>query len=354
MHSAQNPDTTHSRGTVLLLRHRMSRCYPCPPRTNETENDHARLVWCCVATGRDIGRAPSIRRYQLTTSENSPLGNANNRPHHTNNNKIVDAETDAASVRPTVIVNSIYRGILTGFNEAFVVTESTREHLIAEDAASAQLLKPILRGRDIRRYHAQWANLWLLDVHNGYDSVGPIDIAAYPAIKSHLDRYYAKLEVRQDRGITPYNLRNCAYHAQFCGNKLFWPDLSPRGRFVLSKTEMYCTNTGYIMKGSRLGYLCGLLNSPLVSWYLQKTAVTTGEGLIRWIRSTVERIPIPIPDAPVESALVRLVEQRSRVAGTADRIPKFPERRIDEIVYGIYGLDADEVSHIEHWAALKP
>jgi type II restriction/modification system DNA methylase subunit YeeA len=108
---------------------------------------------------------------------------------------------------------SIYRGILTGYNEAFIINGKKKDELIAEDPKSAELIRPILRGRDIKRYNSDFADLWLLNVHNGIkeSAVKPVNIDEYPAIKNHLDSFYPDLEKRTDKGITPYNLRNCAY-----------------------------------------------------------------------------------------------------------------------------------------------
>ncbi|MCY4234540.1 MAG: hypothetical protein OXE59_12485, partial [Bacteroidetes bacterium] len=66
-----------------------------------------------------------------------------------------------------------------------------------------------------QRYQANWADLWLIDTHNGWDNIAPVNVSEYPGIKHHLDQYYEKISKRQDRGITPYNLRNCAYHEHF-------------------------------------------------------------------------------------------------------------------------------------------
>ena len=109
--------------------------------------------------------------------------------------------------------NEIYRGITTGRNEAFIIDNQTKEALVAEDPKSAEILKPALRGRDIHRYQADWVGLWLIDTHNGYEDIPAIDVDEYPAVKSHLDNFYARLERRYDKGRTPYNLRNCTYTA---------------------------------------------------------------------------------------------------------------------------------------------
>ena len=122
---------------------------------------------------------------------------------------------------------SIYYGIKTGFNDAFIIDQAKRKELMAADPRSTEILRPIIRGRDIARYRAKWANLWLIDTHNGWSDVPPIDIDQYPAVKSHLNRFIERLECRQDRGITPFNLRNCAYHDEFQRPKLIWMHMTP-------------------------------------------------------------------------------------------------------------------------------
>ena len=108
---------------------------------------------------------------------------------------------------------SINRGILTGFNEAFIITADKKDELIKADPKSAEIIRPILRGKDIKRYSTKFANLWLINTHNGIKEqhILPVDVNNYPSIKKHLNIYYDKLAKRSDKGITPYNLRNCVY-----------------------------------------------------------------------------------------------------------------------------------------------
>ena len=112
----------------------------------------------------------------------------------------------------------IYRGILTGYNDAFIISSEKRKEILAncadedERERTAELIRPILRGRDIRRYGYDWANLWLINAHNGIrGKIERVHIEDYPAIKQHLDNYWDKIESRADHGETAYNLRNCAY-----------------------------------------------------------------------------------------------------------------------------------------------
>ena len=109
-------------------------------------------------------------------------------------------------------------GIKTGFNDAFIISTEKRNEILdncssdEERQRTAELIRPILRGRDIKRYGYDWANLWLINTHNGVKGVMPrVDIMEYPALKAHLDQHWDKISKRADKGDTPYNLRNCAY-----------------------------------------------------------------------------------------------------------------------------------------------
>ena len=243
---------------------------------------------------------------------------------------------------------TINYGIKTGYNDAFVIDDATRQALIAEDLNSAEIIKPILRGRDIQRYQAGWAELWLIDSHNGYGDILAVDINDYPAVKDHLDGFYSQLKKRQDKGRTPYNLRNCAYHEDFTKEKLFWMDMSNKGRFAYSDSEMYCNDKGFIMTGKALKYLCALLNSALITWLIKNTALTTGVGLTQWKKFAVERLPIPQVPPTKQRPFVRLVD-RILEAKATDPVADTEEMEaeIDRLVYGLYGLTEGEVGVME-------
>ena len=241
---------------------------------------------------------------------------------------------------------AINYGVKTGLNEAFIIDNETKDALVAQDPRSAEILKPVLRGRDIQRYQADWAGMWLIDTHNGHDDVPAIEIDDYPAIKAFLDRHSEKLAKRYDRGRTPYNLRNCAYHATFARPKLFWMDMSPEGRFAYDEGEMYCNNKGYILSGGPLKYMCAVLNSRLVTWLMGNSARTTGLGLLQWERFSVGRIPIPrIPEAE-RGPLVDLVDCILE-AKAADTDTAALEGESDHLVYDLYGLSREERSAVE-------
>ena len=243
---------------------------------------------------------------------------------------------------------SMYMGIKTGRNDAFIIDDETKDALVAEDPMSAEMIRPILRGRDIQRYQAKWAGKYLIDTHNGFGSVPATSANDYPAIKNHLDKFYPTLEKRHDKGITPYNLRNCAYHEEFTKEKLFWMDLTEKGRFVYDDVKTFCINTVYMMSGKSIKYLCALLNSSLITWYMKNTATTSGMGVTRWFIVSVAQIPIPKVSAAEQKPFTALVDEIIEAkSANPDADTSYMEWDIDRLVYDLYGLTEEEDTTIE-------
>ncbi|MDQ1264664.1 MAG: adenine-specific DNA-methyltransferase, partial [Campylobacterota bacterium] len=185
---------------------------------------------------------------------------------------------------------SISYGIKTGFNEAFIIDTAKKEELIAQDSKNAEIIKPLIRGRDVQKYAINYAGFWLINVHNN----PPINIDEYPIIKTHLDGYYPQLEKRGDKGKTPYNLRNCAYLADFEKPKIMWGQLSDKPKFVYDESGIFTNQKIFIMTGKNIKYLLAVLNSKITEWYFSKIAVTTGEGTIQWDKYKLELLPIAV------------------------------------------------------------
>ncbi|GAA6866192.1 class I SAM-dependent DNA methyltransferase [Helicobacter pylori] len=144
----------------------------------------------------------------------------------------------------------IYRGILTGANEAFIIPTEKREEILnacktqEERERTEALIKPILRGKDIKRYSYEWAGEWVINTHNGYTSnlkskIPPIDIEKYPALKSHLDSHWDTIATRCDQGDTPYHLRNCAYLEDFEKEKIVYPETSQGAYFIYENSGIF-------------------------------------------------------------------------------------------------------------------
>ena len=245
-------------------------------------------------------------------------------------------------------------GIKTGYNKAFVIDGEVRDALIAKDPNSSELIKPIFRGRDLERYMAQWADVWLIYVHC---QIGENE---YPAIRQHLLPHREALSKRRGganptTGEVPYewwqlqvDYYNSGAYREFAKEKLVWMDLTDRGRFAYDDKSMFCMDTTFVMTGQSVKYLCAVLNSTLATWFMQNTALTSGMGVARWKRFTVERIPVPNISDDEQHPFVRLVDlilEAKSADPSADTGEL--EREIDRLVYELYGLTEEEDTAVE-------
>jgi len=248
---------------------------------------------------------------------------------------------------------SIYRGVLTGYNEAFIISGAKKDELIAADPRSAEIIKPILRGRDIKRYKAEFADQWLIATHNGYtDSLGNriprIEISDYPAIKRHLDGYWDKIEKRADQGSTPYNLRNCAYMEEFEKEKVVYQELTQGSSFTYAQIpSAFVSNTAYLITGNELKYLVSILNSAFIEYAFKKYySIGLGDKGIRWLNQYMQLLPIANPNHQTKMSFHRLVENilvsRHNGKNTQDL-----ESQIDLMVYKLYELSYSEAKLID-------
>ena len=258
----------------------------------------------------------------------------------------------------------ISRGVITGYNKAFIIDDATKSALVSKDPRSSEIIKPVLRGRDVQRFRLVWAGVWVIIAKFGSYKTLPKE---YPAVYEHLSRHEDKLRARgqcrysrsgrgnanpeyegQHHWLELDNNPKDHYLEEFAKEKLFWMDMSNRGRFAYSDTEMYCNNKGFMMTGESLKYLCAVLNSTLVTWLMKNTARTTGMGLTQWEKFVVERIPIPKIPAAKQHPFIQLVDE---IIETKDADPDADtshlEWEIDRLVYDLYGLTEEENTAIE-------
>ena len=230
-------------------------------------------------------------------------------------------------------------GIKTGYNEAFIIDGAKREELIQQDPKSAEIIRPILRGRDIKRYGYDFADLWLINTHNGIKEkdIKPIDISHYPAIKNHLDTFYSELEKRTDKGVTPYNLRNCAYMDDFYKQKIVWGNLNLKASYTIAP-EGFFVNAPCPMIVPANKYLLIVLNSKLADYYIRNLGVTRNGGYFEYKPMFIEQLPVPIISVSHQNEFENLFK---------DIITKEHEKKIDEAVYKLYDLTDNEIDFIE-------
>ena len=242
---------------------------------------------------------------------------------------------------------NIYRGVLTGYNQAFIIDGAKKDELISQDPKSAEIIKPILRGRDIKRYKAEFADLWLINSHNGVKGkFDRIDVEKdYPAIYQHLLQYEDRLKKRSDKGDHWTNLRNCAYIEEFEKEKILFTKASKEQSFVYTNENLFLMQTAYICTGKSLKYITAILNSNFISYSFLKFYQSGGvEGEITL--QAIEIIPIPDLSTEAQAPFVSLVEQILH-AKEHNQDTTALEREIDLMVYELYGLTEEEIAVVE-------
>ncbi len=259
----------------------------------------------------------------------------------------------------------IYRGILTGANEAFIITTEKREEILnacktqEERKRTDALIKPILRGKDIKRYSYEWVHLWVINTHNGYTSafkskIPPIDIEKYPTIKAHLDSHYDTIATRCDQGDTPYHLRNCAYLEDFEKEKIVYPCIMAKEPcFVYEEKGFYAPAPANIITGDKteIKYLTALLNSKCIYFAMRKFYMGGGiEGELK--TNNLEKIPIPKITTKNQELADKITDCVERILKSKAKDPKANtqelEKEIDALVYRLYNLTDEEIKTIEN------
>lgn len=188
-------------------------------------------------------------------------------------------------------------GINTGLNEVFIISEELRNEFIAQDEKNSEILVPILKGRNIKKYGYSFDNNYLINAHNGLkkQNLPPINIEEdYPIIYKYFLEHKDKLQARWDQGVKWYNLRNCAYLDDFEKEKIIWGELSDKAKFTYDNSGIYTNNTIFLMTGENLKYLLTIINSKVAYFYFNLISTTSGMGTNRWLKYKIEKLPFPV------------------------------------------------------------
>ncbi|MBD3796114.1 MAG: class I SAM-dependent DNA methyltransferase, partial [Epsilonproteobacteria bacterium] len=271
----------------------------------------------------------------------------------------------------------IYRGVLTGLNEAFIITTEKRNEILTNCADDEErrrteaIIKPILRGRDIKRYSYKWAELWMIFIHWHFPLHEDMSIQGvskkaeeefqkqYPSIYAHLLQYKDALSKRnkEETGIRYewYALQRCAatYYSEFEKEKVVYSEIVRQPQFHFDTENFYVEATSFLMTGRSVKYICGLLNSKPVTYFFKQwyAGGGLGEDGYRYKKAFLEKVPLP-PITPSNQPIV------SQIEGLVDKIleakkqdPKADttkwEREIDDLVYSLYELTEEEIRIIE-------
>ncbi len=230
------------------------------------------------------------------------------------------------------IEGKIYRGILTGFNKAFIINGIKRDELIAKDPKSAEIIKPLAVGDDIRQWNIRNKDKWLI-----VTSVG-IDIERYPAIFEHLKQWQPELEKRYDKGNHWWELRACKYYKEFEQPKIIYPEIAKESRFTFDNNAIYPLKTIFSIPTND-SYLLGVLNSQAVWNYLKNTCSVLGDsekgGRLTLQTIYVSKIPIPNASDSEKETISQLVQKCLDAKGVDCEAW---EKEIDDRVAALYGL----------------
>jgi hypothetical protein len=258
---------------------------------------------------------------------------------------------------------NINRGILTGLNDAFIIDDNKRQELISKDSKSDEVIRPILRGRDIKRYSYEYADLWLIYIpwhfplHKDGTITGASDDAelafkvSYPAVYNHLLSFKKELLARNqaETGIRYewYAMQRWGanYWDDFFKQKIVWGNLNLKASYCLAEPGMYI-NAPCTMIVDASKYLLAVLNSKLADYYIRSLGVTRNGGYFEYKPMFIEKLPVPSAPGLSETIIEELVDQilQQRESGEDT---SFVENQIDKLIYEIYDLNDEEVQFIE-------
>lgn len=248
----------------------------------------------------------------------------------------------------------IYRGILTGLNEAFVIDAATKERLIAEDLRSAEVIKPFLAGRDVKRYQTPKVDKYLVLLEKGVTNEKRKGVDAeiwlkttYPAIHSWLKPFEEKAKIRADKGEYWWELRACDYYPEFGKHLTMYQEICTYQSFGWSNGGLFCNNKIFIVPEVDT-FLLALLNTKVVWFFLNQVASKLQGGALAMQSPYVKAIPVP----PINTVMKQLVERLANQILTAKATDPAAdtsalEAEIDRIIYALYGLTEAEIAIVE-------
>jgi adenine-specific DNA-methyltransferase len=258
---------------------------------------------------------------------------------------------------------NIYRGVLTGLNEAFIIDRNKKDQLILEDPKSAEIIRPILRGRDIKRYGYDFGDQYLLFIPwhfplhedpnvTGNSMTAEIAFKAqYPAVYSHLFKYKNELENRNkaETGIRYewYALQRWGanYWEDFYRQKMVWKRIGSILRFSYDDSGVMALDSTCFATGKHIKFLVAILNSKM-GRYLMKDSPKTGTGDLLISVQAIEPLKVPRPSSELEILIENKVDTilSNLKRGISNEIT---EKDIDYLVYQLYKLSEEEIEFID-------
>lgn len=242
----------------------------------------------------------------------------------------------------------IMSGVKTGFNEAYLLNENKKNELISIDKRNEKIIKPVIRGRDLRKYKFMFDNVYLINAHNGLKSknIKHIDIEKdYNSVFEHFKNYKSSMEFRPSKGLHWTNTP-ATFSDEYDKPKIIWGELSDIAKFTYDETGLYVEATVFLMTGDNLKFILSIFNSKLAQWYFEQIATSSGMGTNRWKKYKIEQFPIKETNEVAMQKFEVIVNQI--LSNKKDNIDTTDlETKIDLMVYKLYELTYDEVLVVE-------
>ena len=285
-------------------------------------------------------------------------------PGHELLNKLKDAGKPLGEY----VNGQIYYGIKTGLNAAFVIKPEVRDALIAQDARSAEIIKPFLAGREVKRYRQPQNDNYLILLPSGWTrrqlgwtknkrgsyAIAPVTpafptpwdalVANYPAVANYLLPFEAAATARTDKGNYWWELRACDYYDEFAEDKIMWKEIATYQEFALDTRGNYSNNKTFFVPGKDL-YLLGVLNSSPTFFVLQQITTKMKDNAMAMQIPQVSQLPIPHATSAQQAEIATLVESIIAARATdATADTSDDEAAVDALVVRLFDLTPEEVA----------
>lgn len=239
---------------------------------------------------------------------------------------------------------SPYRGVLTGLNEAFIIDRKTRDSIVQQDSKSSDVIKPFLEGKDLKQWHCQSRDLWLIAIPKFWtrkqlgkskdDSIDESDAwswfnSTYPVLAEWLKPFEERGKKRGDKGEFWWELRACAYYDKFSKPKIFYPDITDSYKFHRDENGTFSSNTAYFLSVSDEG-VSAYLNSKLVWFFLLGVCDFVRGGFLRLFTQNIHEIPIHTDFSNKKDVFINLERKLHKLSSSRYKCEQgFSRRLID-------------------------
>jgi len=262
---------------------------------------------------------------------------------------ILDKIRSESTLLKEYINDEVYFGIKTGLSKAFIIDAKTYEKMIKSDPNSNEVVKPFLKGNDVRRYALNFKNKYIILTKIG------VQIQKYPAVLEWLLQFKSELENRWDKGNVWYELRTCTYYDLFTKPKLIYGAITTQPRFTIDYKGYYANNANFFIPSTDKNLL-GILNSKL-GWFLIANTCTKLRGGYQLIWKYFGNVPIIKKRSPeLEKMVDEMLKLHDALSSTTEKSDESEhlktkitalDKKIDELVYRLYELTPEEIAIIE-------